>query len=505
MTNPLYDHLFGRHAASERPFLRLPDSTSISYAEFIQRSGRLAAVLALQGLKPGDRLVAQVEKSPDALALYAACVRAGIIFLPLNTAYTAEELRYFISDSDAALVICAPRDAAVIGTIAADCGAKLLTLDGIGGGSLVTAIEAVTGEGEIADRRSHDIAALLYTSGTTGRSKGAMLTQDNLLSNARVLTEYWRFTDKDILLHALPIFHTHGLFVATNITLAAGGSMLFLPGFDLEEILGALPGATAMMGVPTFYTRLLGDARFTRDLVQHMRLFISGSAPLLAETHIRFEKLTGQRILERYGMTETNMNTSNPYDGERRAGSVGFPLPGVELRIVDPETVMDVAPGEVGQIEIRGTNVFKGYWRMPEKTAAEMREDGFFITGDLGTMDADGYVTIVGRNKDLIISGGYNIYPKEIELVLDDQPGVLESAVIGVPHPDFGETVLGLIIPKPGVKVDLDLLQTAVAASLARFKHPRRLIIIDELPRNTMGKVQKNILRETYHGLFAQG
>jgi len=330
-----------------------------------------------------------------------------------------------------------------------------------------------------------------------------MLTQNNLLSNTRTLVDEWRFTADDVLLHALPIFHTHGLFVATNITLAAGGSMIFMPNFDLDQIVARMPEATSMMGVPTYYTRLLGDDRFTKDLARHMRLFVSGSAPLLAETHVQFEARTGHRILERYGMTETNMNTSNPYDGERRPGTVGFPLPGVELKVTNPETGRTLPAGEVGQIEVRGPNVFKGYWQMPEKTAAELREDGFFITGDMGKIDADGYVHIVGRNKDLIISGGYNIYPKEIELVLDEQPGVLESAVIGVPHPDLGEIVLGIIVPENGATPETDVMMTAVGAALARFKHPRKIVVLDELPRNTMGKVQKNVLREQYKGLFA--
>jgi malonyl-CoA/methylmalonyl-CoA synthetase len=329
-----------------------------------------------------------------------------------------------------------------------------------------------------------------------------MLTQRNLLSNAEALVEAWRFTDDDVLLHALPIFHSHGLFVATNVSLLAGGSMIFLPKFDLDMVLAHLPRATAMMGVPTFYTRLLDDARFTKEATAHMRLFISGSAPLLAETHERFEARTGHKILERYGMTETNMNTSNPYDGDRRAGTVGLPLPGIELKITDPETGATLPAGTVGQIEVRGPNVFKGYWQMPEKTAAELRDNGFFITGDLGHVDQDGYVTIVGRGKDLIISGGYNIYPKEIELFLDDQPGVLESAVIGVPHPDFGETVVGVLVAAPDTSPDLDAIGAATRTTLARFKHPRKLILVDELPRNTMGKVQKNVLRERYKDLF---
>ena len=351
-------------------------------------------------------------------------------------------------------------------------------------------------------RCGNDLAAILYTSGTTGRSKGAMLSHDNLLSSARTLAEFWRFGPKDVLLHALPIFHTHGLFVATNVMLAAGGSMIFLPKFDVDQVIERLPEATAMMGVPTFYTRLLGDPRLDHDLVAHMRVFISGSAPLLEETHLQFEKRTGHRILERYGMTETNMNTSNPYEGERRAGTVGFPLPGVELKITDPESGEELPQGKTGQIEVRGSNVFQGYWKLPEKTSAELRDDGFFITGDLGKIDIDGYVQIVGRNKDLIISGGFNIYPKEIELVLNAVPGVVESAVIGVPHPDFGETVVGVLVPEEGARLDQEVILSKVRKSLARFKHPRKLIFLETLPRNTMGKVQKSILRDRYFDLF---
>ena len=352
------------------------------------------------------------------------------------------------------------------------------------------------------ERSENDLAAFLYTSGTTGRSKGAMLTQANLLSNCTTLTKEWAFTSSDVLLHALPIFHTHGLFVATNIALLAGSKVVFMPKFDLDVIIAHMPNATTMMGVPTFYTRLLEDPRFTKDLAQHMRLFISGSAPLLAETHVQFEQRTGHRILERYGMTETNMNTSNPYKGERRAGTVGFPLPGVEVKITDSTTGATLPQGEIGEIEVRGPNVFKGYWQMPEKTAEELRDNGFFITGDLGQIDEDGYLHIVGRNKDLIISGGYNIYPKEIELLLDAEDGVLESAVVGVPHPDFGETVLGILVAKSGTELDLDAIKQSISTSLARFKHPQKLIIVPELPRNTMGKVQKKALRDEYKDLF---
>ncbi|MEM7709478.1 MAG: malonyl-CoA synthase, partial [Pseudomonadota bacterium] len=465
MTNPLFDELFGRHVGRADPFLYLSGGATLSYADFLSLSGRLANVLSAAGLAPGDRLAAQVTKSPEALALYAACARAGVIFLPLNTAYTDGELDYFIADSGARMVVCDPAREAGIRGIAA--GAVVRTLNGDGAGTLMDAVAEQPADHDPAPRTADDLAAFLYTSGTTGRSKGAMLTQGNLLSNARTLAELWRFTDADVLLHALPIFHTHGLFVATNVTLVAGGAMAFLPGFDLDAVIARLPEATAMMGVPTFYTRLLDDARFDADLVRHMRLFVSGSAPMLAETHARFEARTRHRVLERYGMTETNMNTSNPYDGERRAGTVGLPLPDVELKVTNPATGEVLTSGEVGQIEVRGPNVFKGYWQMPEKTAAELREDGFFITGDLGVLDADGYVTIVGRDKDLVISGGYNIYPKEIELVLDDQPGVSESAVVGVPHPDFGETPVAVLVSEPGAELNLGDIEAALRADLA--------------------------------------
>ena len=503
MGNPLYDELFGDHSGKSTPFLHLPGGTTVTHGAFLQMAARFAGALAAAGLEPGDRLAAQVEKSPEALALYAACVQAGLIFLPLNTAYTVDELTYFIEDSGARMVVCDSGRADSLLPVVQGLGAQLLTLDADGRGSLAELAQDQPGTFATVSREADDLAAFLYTSGTTGRSKGAMLTQGNLLSNARTLAEYWRFGPDDVLLNALPIFHTHGLFVATNVTLVAGGSMIFLPRFDIDTMIEKMPEATAMMGVPTFYTRLLDDERFTRDLVRGMRLFISGSAPLLAETHIQFEQRTGHRILERYGMTETNMNTSTPNEGERRAGTVGFPLPGVELKVCNPETGAELPAGEVGMIEVRGPNVFKGYWQMPEKTAEELRDNGFFITGDLGRIDEDGYVHIVGRDKDLIISGGYNIYPKEVELVLDEQPGVLESAVIGVPHADFGETVVGILVPEPGMTPDTDAIAQAVREKLARFKHPRELIVIDALPRNTMGKVQKNVLRDRYGDLFA--
>jgi malonyl-CoA/methylmalonyl-CoA synthetase len=505
MANPLYDRLFGRHAGSSAPFLIAADGDVTSHAAFLALAARIAAALTGAGLEPGDRVAAQVAKSREALALYAACAQAGLVFLPLNTAYTAAELGYFLGDSGAACLVCDPAREGELAPVAAGCGARLMTLDADAGGSLMAQAEGRAEVFATVAREEEDLAAFLYTSGTTGRSKGAMLTQRNLLSNAATLTGLWRFTDRDVLLHALPIFHTHGLFVATNVMLEAGGAMILLPKFDAGNVIRLMPRATALMGVPTFYTRLLEEAAFTREAAAGMRLFISGSAPLLEETHRQFEARTGHRILERYGMTETNMSTSNPYEGERRAGTVGFALPGVELKITDPETGETLPQGEIGMIEVRGPNVFRGYWGMPEKTAAELRADGFFITGDLGRVDADGYVQIVGRGKDLIISGGFNVYPKEVELVLDAVPGVLETAVIGVPHGDLGEAVVAVVVAEPGAAPSDAVLVQAAAAELARYKHPKRIVRLDALPRNTMGKVQKNALRDQFAGLFAEG
>jgi len=498
MNNPLYDTMFAPHAGRDTPFLFLPEGGVISHADFIHRAAQLAHALTVFGVKTGDRVAVQVEKCPDMLALYAACAQLGAIFLPLNTAYTATELAYFVGDSGAALLVGAPARADELGTVAQDAGAAFATLDAAGG-TLSDCADKQTDSFETVARSEDDLAAFLYTSGTTGRSKGAMLSQKNLISNAATLTNLWQFTKDDVLLHGLPIFHTHGLFVATNVMLMAGGAMVFMPKLDIDQLIAWMPRATALMGVPTFYTRLLDDARFDRDLTAGMRLFISGSAPLLADTHVAFEERTGHRILERYGMTETNMSTSNPYEGERRAGTVGLPLPDVELRVADAEGV-ELPRGETGVVEVRGANVFQGYWNMPEKTAEDMRDDGFFITGDLGVQDEAGYVTIVGRGKDLIISGGYNIYPKELELLLDAQEGVLESAVIGVPHADMGEVPLAVLVPLPGAQIDLDAVKAAAGAALARFKQPREYRVIDELPRNTMGKVQKVALRAEFGG-----
>lgn len=498
MKNPLYDTMFAPHAGKDTPFLHLPEGGVITHGAFVRRAAQLAHAVQELGVKAGDRVAVQVEKCPDMLALYAACAQTGAIFLPLNTAYTGTELTYFVGDSGATLLVGDPARADELRAVAETADAAFATLDAHGG-SLSDSADGHAQTFETTPRDENDLAAFLYTSGTTGRSKGAMLTQRNLISNAATLRDLWQFTRNDVLLHALPIFHTHGLFVASNVMLMAGGSMVFMPKLDIDQMVAWMPRATTMMGVPTFYTRLLDDMRFDRDLTQNMRLFISGSAPLLADTHVAFEARTGHRILERYGMTETNMNTSNPYEGERRAGTVGQPLPDVELKVCD--TQGNALPdGETGVVEVRGPNVFAGYWNMPEKTAEELRANGFFITGDLGVQDAGGYVTIVGRGKDLIISGGYNIYPKELELVLDAQNGVMESAVVGIPHADLGEVPLAVLVPEAGAQIDLEAVKAAVGTAMARFKQPREYRIIGALPRNTMGKVQKVALRTEFGG-----
>ena len=502
MPNPLYDRLFAPLAGKPQPFLTRVDGITISGIEFLAMVHRAAAALRAQGVRAGDRVAAQVAKTPEALAVYGATAAVGAVFLPLNTAYTAAEVDYFVGDAEPALVLVDPARADMLAPIAAAHGAKLSTLGADGRGSFRDLCDAQSEVFAVENCGDDDLAALLYTSGTTGRSKGAMLTHANLLSNAEALAREWRYTADDVLLHALPIFHTHGLFVATNVTLISGASMLFLPGFDPDAILRLLPRATVLMGVPTFYTRLLDAPQFDRMLCERMRLFVSGSAPLLAETHVAFEARTGHRILERYGMTETNMNTSNPYAGDRRAGTVGLPLPGVEVIVADPDTGAPLPAGETGVVEVRGPNVFKGYWRMPEKTQEEFRDNGFFITGDLGCFSDDGYLTLVGRQKDLIITGGFNVYPKEVELLLDEQPGVLESAVVGVPHPDFGEAVIAVLVAQPNATLDLAVIDAALREQLARYKQPKALEIVAELPRNTMGKVQKNLLRQRFEGRF---
>ncbi len=485
-----------------RPFLILPDGRELCYGACLTGAGQTAAALVAAGVRPGDRVAAQVEKGPEALLLYLGCLCAGAVYLPLNTAYTDAEVGYFLGDAEPKLAVCRPERAAGFAQLAQPIGARVLTLAADGSGSWPAAVLAAGGPVPLVPRGPDDLAAILYTSGTTGRSKGAMLSHGNLLSNAQVLVEAWRFTAADVLLHALPIFHTHGLFTATNTALLAGGSMLFLPAFDAEEVLRLLPQATLMMGVPTFYARLLAKPGLTRELVAHVRVFISGSAPLSPETHKAFAARTGHAILERYGMTETSMNSSNPYDGERRPGTVGQPLPGIEIRITEPASGRPLAAGEVGMIEIRGPNVFQGYWRMPDKTAAEFRADGFFVSGDLGRFDADGYLAIVGRDKDLIISGGFNVYPAEIEAAIDALPPVAESAVIGLPHPDFGEGVAAAVVLRPGAAADEAALRQALGRELASYKLPKRILFLPELPRNAMGKVQKTVLRSRYRDLF---
>ena len=503
MANALYDVLIGRHAGSRAPFIVRSDAEPMSYDDFVCQVARYAGAITELGLAPGDRLALQAAKSPAALAVYAACVQAGVVFLPLNTAYTAAEVEYFIENSGAALLVCDESRLAALAPIARAHGARVESLNSDGAGSLSDRADRQGPDFATVERGADDLVALLYTSGTTGRSKGAMLTQENLLSNARVLAEAWRFSTHDVLIHALPIFHTHGLFVATNVSLLAGSSMIFLPRFDVEEILARLGDATVMMGVPTFYTRLLNDPRFDREAASGIRLFVSGSAPLLAETHVRFERRTGHRILERYGMTETNMIASNPYHGERRAGTVGFALPGVAVRIRSVKSGENADAGEVGMIQVRGPNVFPGYWNLPERRREDFTDDGFFVTGDLGLIDEAGYLQIVGRGKDLVITGGFNVYPREIEQVLDELDGIAESAVIGVPHPDFGEGVVGVLVPRDGASVDVDAVSESIAARLAAFKRPKRYVVVDELPRNTMGKVQKNVLRDRHRNLFA--
>ncbi|MCW1844100.1 malonate--CoA ligase [Prosthecomicrobium hirschii] len=490
-------------APAAKTFIETGDGRRITYADLWATTARIANHLVALGLKPGDRVAVQVEKSPEALMLYLATIRAGGVFLPLNTAYTLAELEYFIGDAEPAIVVCRPADADAMTALASRLGAaRVETLGTKGDGSIMAGAATASDLFEDVERADDDLAAILYTSGTTGRSKGAMLSHRNLASNAETLVDTWRFTADDVLIHALPIYHTHGLFVASNIILMAGASMIFLPRFDADQIVGFFDRATTLMGVPTFYVRLSQHPGVTRASTAGMRLFVSGSAPLLAETHRAFEAATGKAILERYGMTETNMNTSNPYDGDRIAGTVGLPLPGVDLRVADPETGRLLAEGEIGVIEVKGPNVFQGYWRMPEKTAAEFRPDGFFITGDLGKIDERGYVHIVGRGKDLVISGGFNVYPKEVETEIDAIAGVVESAVIGVPHPDLGEGVTAVVVREAGASVDEAAVSAALADRLAKFKQPKRVFFVDDLPRNTMGKVQKNVLREQYRSIY---
>ena len=500
MTNHLYDRVFAPHEDNPKPFL-IGETQTLSYATFHELVNKLARALIASGLKTGDRVAVQAAKSNTQLALYVATIKAGGVYLPLNTSYTAHELDYFISNAQARLVVVDEKAKQAVIPIAEAQGANLLTLNADESGTLPALAEQQAAQFKAVARGSEDLAAILYTSGTTGRSKGAQICHRNLHSNTEVLRDFWQFEEDDVLLHMLPIYHTHGLFVACNLLAMVGGSMIFLPKFDADKALSFLPQATTMMGVPTFYTRLLNEERFTREASQHMRLFISGSAPLLAETHKSFAARTGKKILERYGMTETNMSTSNPYDGERIAGTVGVPLPGVELRIADAKTGKSVPDGEIGIIELKGDNVFTGYWQMPEKTKESFRDDGYFITGDMARIDEHGYIVIVGRDKDLIISGGLNVYPKEIESMVDELEGVTESAVIGVPHPDFGEAVVAVIVAADKTLNEESVMEF-LANKIAKFKQPKAVFFVEALPRNTMGKVQKVTLRAEHKELF---
>ncbi|HXV07846.1 MAG TPA: malonyl-CoA synthase [Burkholderiales bacterium] len=495
MNSNLYAHIERAAPADLGDTVLFDSGAEMSWRALQEQTARFAALLRSLGLQRGDRVAAQVEKSPQSLFLYLACLRAGVVYLPLNTAYQRAELSYFLSDAQPRVVVCRPQSEAEVRGLAG--AAEVLTLDEAGAGSLAGAARDQPVVFETAQVAADDLAAIIYTSGTTGRSKGAMLTHRNLLSNGRVLVQAWGFTAGDVLLHALPMFHVHGLFVANHCALLAGARMLWHRKFDARALLRDLPRATVLMGVPTFYTRLLAEPGFTAQACGGVRLFVSGSAPLLPDTFEEFERRTGQRILERYGMSEAGMICSNPLHGERRAGSVGPPLPGVSVRVAD-ERDRPLPAGRVGGIQIRGENVFRGYWRMPEKTREEFSADGWFRTGDVGVFDADGYLSIVGREKDLIITGGYNVYPKEIELAIDALPGVLESAVVGLPHPDFGEAVTAVVVPRAGAVLSPeDIIQT-LKRELANYKVPKRVILVPDLPRNAMGKVQKSVLRERY-------
>jgi malonyl-CoA/methylmalonyl-CoA synthetase len=485
-------------ADPEAVLLQTSDGTVYTYADAEGESARLANYLVALGATPGDRITVQVDKSPSVLWLYLACLRAGLVYHPLNTAYKSSELEYFLGNAQPRIVVCSRSSEALFSSLAEAAEVEqVLTLESDGSGSLPAGAAACATDFETVARERDDLAALLYSSGTTGRPKGIMLSHGNLADNGKTLVDIWGFGGADRLLHALPVFHVHGLFVAIHCVLLSGASMRWLEKFDAPQVIGLLPECTVMMGVPTFYTRLLAEDSFAADSCTNMRLFISGSAPLLVETFDEFRARTGHTIIERYGMTETNMNTSNPLQGERRAGTVGLPLPGVEVRVVDDRGAA-LPAGETGDLQVRGGNVFQGYWRMPEKTREDFTGDGFFNTGDKATISDDGYVAIVGRAKDLIISGGLNIYPKEIEQLLDDLEGVVESAVIGVPHADFGEAVVAVIVASTGADLDERAIIQFSKGQIANFKVPKRVYFVDELPRNAMGKVQKNLLRDRY-------
>ena len=482
------------------------DGSVYSWIDLERASAMLANLLVSLQLPAGARIAVQVEKSVEAMLLYLATLRAGYVFLPLNTAYQSAEIEYFIADAEPSVVVCSGKNFGWVSKIAFKAGTRhVFTLNDDRTGSLLERAAHHRDRHDVVSRSADDLAAILYTSGTTGRSKGAMLTHGNLLSNARVLKDYWGWQPGDVLIHALPIFHVHGLFVAIHGALINGSKMIWLSRFDPKLVIANMRRATVFMGVPTLYVRMLAEPSLTRELAKHMRLFIAGSAPLLLETFTQWRERTGHTILERYGMSETAMLASNPYDGnqgERRGATVGFPLPGVALRIRGAEG-QDMPTGEIGAIEVKGPNVFKGYWRMPEKTKQEFTADGWFKTGDVGKIDERGYVHIVGRSKDLIISGGYNVYPAEIEGYINELPGVAESALVGVPHPDFGEVGVAVVIAKAGASLDGDALIAQLKSRLANFKIPKQCFVVGELPRNTMGKVQKNLLRDQHKGLFA--
>lgn len=487
------------------------DGLLYSWRDLDRASAMIANLFAALDLEEGARIAVQVEKSVEALMLYLATLRAGYVFLPLNTAYRGAEIEYFIGNAEPAVVVCSSANAGWVGPIAQAAGTRhVFTLDDDRTGTLLELAAQCSDRHTVARKQDDDLAAILYTSGTTGRSKGAMLTHRNLLSNAEVLKDYWGWTEGDVLIHALPIFHVHGLFVAIHGALLNGSKMIWLNKFDPKRVVARLPEATVFMGVPTLYVRMLAEPGLTKKACKRMRLFIAGSAPLLIETFHAWQQRTGHTILERYGMSETAMLTSNPYSavqGERRGGTVGFALPGVQLRVRIADENGDsreAGTGEIGNIEVDGPNVFAGYWRMPEKTKEEFTADGFFKTGDVGQIDGLGYITIVGRSKDLIISGGYNVYPAEIEGFINELPGVAESAVVGVPHADFGEVGVAVVTTKPGAVIDADAIVAELKARLANFKVPKRCFVVGELPRNAMGKVQKALLREQHKGLFAR-
>ena len=500
MTNILYDKVFGSNLDNNKIFLQTEEE-QVSYKNFTILTNKIANILVSQGLNPGDRVAAQVEKSITQLALYAATIKAGGVYLPLNTAYTPHELNYFISNARPKIIVTAKDTMGDLEKLFSSAQAIFLTLNANGTGSLSDKLKMSETNFQAANRSKQDLAVIMYTSGTTGKSKGAKLTHQNLTSNCEVLEKSWEFSNNDVLLHMLPTYHTHGLLVACNLLAMVGGSMIFLPKFNVENALKWIPKATSMMGVPTYYTRLLDSAKFNKNISKNIRLFISGSAPLSADTHKMFKKRTGLSILERYGMTETNMSTSNPYRGKRIAGTIGKPLPGVEIRITDRLTGKVLPDNNIGVIEQRGENVFSGYWEMPEKTRESFTPDNFFITGDLGKRDKNGYITLVGRDSDMIISGGLNVYPKEVENHIDEIHEVRESAVIGVPHPDLGEGVVAVVDLKEKL-IDQKKIEDNLKPKLAKFKQPKYYIFVEELPRNAMGKIQKASLREQFKEVF---